>query len=261
MPISTHVHILVIDDAPESLQRLPSTLREQGWRISVATTGRQGFHRAQALSPDIILLDVQMPGMDGFATCRLLQESPRTHGIPVIFLTAVGDDVQRLKGLQNGGSDYVVKPFLPAEIVARIRIHLQRSSPRPVASSAEPMVLLSQGEITLRSAMRLISENLADLPPLVDIAHEVGTHDKKLSAIFRQHLGVTVFAWAREERLRVAREWLANSHMDIADVAEQVGFHSAANFATAFRHRLGVTPSQYRQNLREASANSGSDAT
>lgn len=261
MPQATHIHILVIDDTPESLQRLPSTLREQGWRISVATTGRQGFHRAQALSPDLILLDVQMPGMDGFATCRLLQETPRTHDIPIIFLTAVGDDEQRLKGLQHGAADYVVKPFLPAEVVARIRIHLQRSSPRPVVSPAEPMALLSQGEVILRSAMRFINENLADLPPLVDMAHEVGTHDKKLSAIFRQHLGMTVFTWAREERLRVARERLADSHMDIADIADQVGFHSAANFATAFRQRMGVTPSQYRKTLQQADTNAGLDAT
>lgn len=260
MPVTAHVHILVIDDAPESLQRLSSTLREQGWRVSVATTGRQGFHRAQALSPDLILLDVQMPDMDGFATCRLLQESPRTHDIPVIFLTAAGDDEQRLKGLQHGGADYIVKPFLPAEVVARVRIHLRRSTQPPAASPSEPMSLLSQGEVILRASMRFINENLADLPPLVDIAHEAGTHDKKLSAIFRQHLGMPVFAWVREERLRVARDWLVDSHMSIQDIAEQVGFHSAANFATAFRQRMGITPSQYRKNLQPADTSVRFDA-
>lgn len=248
---SEQAHVLLIDDEPERLGPLPATLRAQGWRISLATDGYQGFHRAQAVLPDLILLDVYMPRLDGFATCRLLQEAPRTREIPIIFLTSSGEDEQRLQGLQTGGVDYVVKPFLPEEIVARIRIHLQRSShpsPQP-PDYHEPS--LTQSETLLRAAQRFISNNLANLPPLVDIAHEVGTHDKKLSAIFRKHVGMTVFAWAREERLRVASEWLTDSHMEMADIAAQIGFHSAANFATAFRHHSGVTPSQYRQNMNQ----------
>lgn len=250
MQAATRAHILAIDDAPESLGSLKSTLREQAWQVSVATDGRQGFHRAQALQPALILLDVFMPGMGGFATCRLLKESPRTRDIPIIFLTCADDGDERVAGLQQGGVDYVVKPFLPAEVVARIKIHLQRTTNAPEPEPSGPMPLLSQGEITLRAAMRHINTNLSELPPLADIAHKVGTHDKKLSAIFREHLGMTVFAWVREERLRVAREWLADSHMSVQDIALQVGFHSAANFATAFRQRMGATPSQYRKNLQ-----------
>lgn len=258
-------HILFIDDAPEDQRRLTALLREQQMRISIATGGRQGFHRAQALLPDLILLDVFMPGMSGFATCRLLKESSRTSGIPIIFLTSANDGDERLHGLTNGGVDYIIKPCIPAEVVARIRIHLNKvdTARGEMASTAEPsdpMPLLSQGEITLRAAMRLINNNLAALPPLTEIAHQVGTHDKKLSAVFREHLGMTVFAWVREQRLRVAREWLADTDMSIADIAAQVGFHSATNFSTAFRQRLGVTPSQYRKNLRQPDIDAPFDA-
>ncbi len=247
--VEAGVHILVIDDEPETLGALSVALRAQNWRVSIATDGRQGFQRAQVLAPDVILLDV-MPGTDGLVVCRLLRESPRTGDVPVIFLSAVGTGEDRLRGLQAGGADYVTKPLLPAEVVARIRVQLQRIAPAIGVSPTGPMPLLSDGELILRAAMRWISAHLGELPPLADLACQVGTHDKKLSAIFRQYLGMTVFAWVREERLRVSREWLADSEMNIQDIAAQVGFHSAANFATAFRQRVGMTPSQFRENAR-----------
>lgn len=248
---SIHTHVLVIDDAPEDLSAVAALMRDKNWRVSIATNGRQGFHRAQALQPDLILLDVFIPGMDGLALCRLLQESPRTRDTPVIFVSNAGSPEDRVAGFRQGAVDYVVKPIRAAEVLARICVHLTRSvTPRVVASSG-PMPMLSQGETTLRAAMRLINANLAELPPLSEVARQVGTHDKKLSTIFREHLGMTVFAWVRDQRLRVAREWLADSEMSVADIATQVGFHSAANFATAFRKRMGVTPSQYRKNMQQ----------
>lgn len=245
--------IQIIDDEPGALRSLINLLRGEGLRVSVAVNGRQGFHRTEALLPDLILLDVRMPDMDGFAVCRLLKESPRTRNIPVIFLSSATGD-QQLEGLLHGGVDYVTKPCIPAEVVARVRIHL-RLAPRTLAM--EPVgstSLLSQDELVLRAAMRLIGEKLNMLPSLAEIAHKVGTHDKKLSAIFRAHLGTTVFAWVREERLRCSRELLADSHMSMQAIAEQIGFRSACNFITAFRERMGVTPSRYRQSLHDAAS-------
>lgn len=243
--------ILVIDDHPEELQAVIRLLRSESLRVNVATDARQGLHRAQALIPDLILLDVRMPDIDGFAACRLLCESPTTRDVPVIFLSFAGTDEERLEGLLHGGVDYILKPCLPIEVLARVRIHL-RLGPRALGpDDSVPETFLSPEEVILRAAMRLISADLAVLPSLAEIAHKVGTHDKKLSAIFRQHLGMTVFAWIREEKLRRSRELLASSLMSVQDVAEQVGFHSAANFATAFRVRMGVTPSRYRSHVQQ----------
>lgn len=241
--------ILLIDDQPQTLESLWVALREQGCTVAVANSGRQGFERAQTQLPDLILLDVQMPGMDGFATCRQLQASPRTRDIPIIFLTAAGDFEARLTGLSDGGVDYVTKPFQPAEVVARIRIHLRLSGRNREKPSSAPAPLLSRDEIILHAAMRYIHANLGGLPSLDELAHQVGTHDKRLSVIFRQHLGMTVFAWVREERLRVSRRLLENLDLSVADIAARVGFHSAANFATAFRQSMGATPSRYRESL------------
>ncbi|MGP1664739.1 MAG: response regulator [Rhodanobacter sp.] len=170
MPLSDSPHILVIDDEPEIVQAQVLALRSKGWRVTQASDGQQGYQRAQLLMPDLILLDVSMPGMDGFAVCRLLQESPRSRDIPVLFLTSAGGSEARLEGLTHGAVDYVMKSCEPAELLARVQIHLQLVRRAVVASSSEPAELLSQDEIILRAVMRVIGEQLAELPSLESLA-------------------------------------------------------------------------------------------
>ncbi|NID14767.1 response regulator transcription factor [Luteibacter yeojuensis] len=243
-------HILVIDDAPENIRELLLALRAQPWRITLATTAEQGYHRAQALVPDLILLDVRMPGMDGFALCRLLQELPRARATPILFLTSASSAEERLEGLNHGAVDYILKSCDPAEIIARVQIHL-RLSRRGDAPDAAADVAPNRDEAMLRAAMRLIGRQLSAPFTLEEIAAGVGTYDKRLSAIFRQQLGMTVFAWIREERLRKSRELLADTSLGMQEIAENIGFRSACNFTTAFRERLGVTPSEYRKAARQ----------
>ncbi|MBA2078349.1 MAG: DNA-binding response regulator [Rhodanobacter sp. 68-29] len=242
--------VLIIDDRPEDIRGITELLLAEGIRINLATDAQQGYHRAQALQPDIILLDVRMPGADGFAACRILKADPQTRDIPVIFFSSASADKERLEGLLNGGVDYILKPCLPMEVLARVRIHLKLAA-RNMAppAPAESPVSLHPDEVTLRAAMGFILANLADLPQLGEIAGKAGTHGKRLSAIFRERLGVTVFHWIREERLRRGRELLANSHLGMQDIAEQVGFRSACNFTTAFRERMGMTPTAYRSSM------------
>ncbi|PRB82890.1 response regulator [Pseudomonas sp. MYb185] len=248
------IHVLIIDDCPEALKPLSNLIRSAGIRLSVITEPRQAVQRVQALRPDLILLDVHMSQMDGFAVCRLLQEAPLTREIPIIFLTSASAIEQRLQGLTLGGVDYVIKPFVSEEVLARIRIHVQRmrrdsgGEPEPDGAEASHQ---DPDQTALHAAMRLIAQQLEAPPGLSDIARQVGTHDKKLSAIFRQYLGMTVFAFIREERLRKSQQLLADSHLSIQDIADLVGFRSAANFATAFRERTGMTPSAFRRQQGE----------
>ncbi|NQD79483.1 response regulator [Pseudomonas sp. CrR14] len=241
-------HILVIDDSPEELRGVVGLLRLQPWRLSIASDPRQGYQRALALKPDLILLDVRMPGMDGFTLCRMLREAPSMRRTPVIFLTSAGAIDERMEGLTLGGVDYVLKSCDPQEILARIRIHLRLVwREDTVTHSDEVAEPANQDEISLRLAMRLIAQDLGEVPSLSEIARKAGTHEKRLSSIFREHLGCTVFAYIREARLRRGQQLLTESSMDIQDIADQVGFRSACNFTTAFRERLGMTPSQFRQ--------------
>jgi class 3 adenylate cyclase len=116
--------ILIVDDTPANIQTLSATLKEKGYQISVATNGRQALDVVARVHPDLILLDVVMPEMDGFETCRRLKESEGTRAIPVIFLTARTETADIVQGFELGAVDYVAKPFNAHELLARVNTHL-----------------------------------------------------------------------------------------------------------------------------------------
>ncbi len=116
--------ILVVDDTPANLQALSATLKDKGYQVSVATGGRQALELVTRLRPDLILLDVMMPEMDGFETCRRLKAAAATHDVPVIFLTARTETADIVKGFELGAVDYVAKPFNTHELLARVNTHL-----------------------------------------------------------------------------------------------------------------------------------------
>ena len=116
--------ILVVDDTPANIQALAGTLKEKGYQISVATNGKQALEAVQRVRPDLILLDVMMPEMDGFETCRRLKGAEGTRDIPIIFLTARTDTADIVNGFELGAVDYVPKPFNAHELLARVHTHL-----------------------------------------------------------------------------------------------------------------------------------------
>ncbi len=116
--------ILVVDDTPANLQALSATLKEKGYQVSVATSGPQALELVVRLRPDLVLLDVVMPEMDGFETCRRLKASEATQDVPVIFLTARTETADIVKGFELGAVDYAAKPFNPHELLARVHAHL-----------------------------------------------------------------------------------------------------------------------------------------
>jgi sigma-B regulation protein RsbU (phosphoserine phosphatase) len=116
--------LLLVDDNPTNLQVLYQTLETTGCKLLVAKNGETALSIAQKAAPDMILLDIMMPGIDGFEVCRRLKDNPATAGIPVIFLSALTDTKDKVQGLQLGAVDYVSKPFQPEEIIARVNTHL-----------------------------------------------------------------------------------------------------------------------------------------
>jgi phosphoserine phosphatase RsbU/P len=116
--------LLLVDDNPTNLQVLYQTLETTGCKLLVAKNGETALSIAQKASPDLILLDIMMPGIDGFEVCRRLKSDPVTAAIPVIFLSALTDTKDKVQGLQLGAVDYVSKPFQPDEVTARVNTHL-----------------------------------------------------------------------------------------------------------------------------------------
>lgn len=121
---SRPARILIVDDTLKNLQVLGTILKKEGYRINVAQNGVQAVNTAVKVLPDLILLDIMMPEMDGYACCRRLKAMPETTDIPVIFLTARTEASDVVKGFEAGGVDYVAKPFQAIELLARIRTHV-----------------------------------------------------------------------------------------------------------------------------------------
>ena len=116
--------VLVVDDSPETLSLLTDALEASGATVLVAVEGTNALALVERITPDIILMDAVMPGMDGFETCRRLKANTSVAHVPVIFMTGLSETEQIVKGLEAGGVDYVTKPISPFELIARIRVHL-----------------------------------------------------------------------------------------------------------------------------------------
>jgi DNA-binding response OmpR family regulator len=116
--------ILAVDDKPENLSLLFDLLDGKGYEVLVSQNGESALERAQSTQPDLILLDVMMPGIDGFETCRKLKATSATQAIPVIFMTAVTDTKEKLKGFELGAVDYITKPIQAKEVLARVNTHI-----------------------------------------------------------------------------------------------------------------------------------------
>ncbi len=136
--------ILVVDDDPHILDVVDFALRKAGFHVETSPDGLQGLVRARELQPDLVILDIMMPEMDGTEVCRRLRA---TGGPPIIFLSSRDDEVDRVVGLELGGDDYLTKPFHPRELVARVRAVLRRSQPSVTEVPARPS--LSHGQLVL----------------------------------------------------------------------------------------------------------------
>ena len=127
------MRILVVDDVPDNIRVLSSMLADEGHQISAATNGRQALKLAEVSSPDLILLDVMMPGMDGYEVCAALKANPQLSSIPVIFIiTALADVEDETRGLGLGAVDYITKPFKEAVVRVRVRTHLELKHQRDI---------------------------------------------------------------------------------------------------------------------------------
>lgn len=116
--------ILIVDDIPKNIELAANILQSKNYNITFATSGDAALEKVQSIDFDLILLDVMMPGMDGFEVCRHLKDNPKTKDIPIIFLTAKSETENVVKGFELGAVDYVTKPFSTEELLARVKTHI-----------------------------------------------------------------------------------------------------------------------------------------
>lgn len=248
--------ILVVEDNEAERMLISTYLRQQGYRLYQAHDGLDGINKARLLVPDLILMDADMPGCNGYHACKILTQDAATREVPIIFLSAHAAPSQRVEGLLAGAVDYIAKPFDFDEVRLRLSVHLGRSAEPAAladaaaqqggegASAATPAQNLDS--VLFHSARVHLLRMLDGAPGINELASRVGTNSKRLNTAFRNHAGVTVFEYLREERMKEAQRLLRNTGYSISDIAVHVGFSSCANFSTAFRTRFGSSPSAFR---------------
>ena len=182
--------VMIIDDTPSNLAYLSDTLLEAGYRVLVATNGFDALEQINFLRPDIILMDVLMPDIDGFETCRQLKADPLKADIPVLFMTGLSELKHLLQGFREGGLDYIIKPIRPQEVLARLNVHLslsrdkQRTANALSISSYSALAINASGIITwlTPAAKILITESMKN----------------GLSIEIEDYLPAPILSWAKQ---------------------------------------------------------------
>ena len=180
--------ILIVDDTAANVAVLADHLGDQGFSVLVAQDGEEGIERARYGRPDLILLDVMMPGLGGFDTCRRLKAEPDTRDIPVIFMTALSDIGDKITGYKVGGVDYVTKPFHAEEVLARVNTHLalhamrrQLEEQNHSLQQARDSLREAHGQLELR-----VAERTAELARTVDALHAQIIEGKRTEQLLRK---------------------------------------------------------------------------
>ncbi|MBW2148735.1 MAG: response regulator transcription factor [Deltaproteobacteria bacterium] len=137
--------ILLVDDEKDILEILRYHLEKEGYLLTCVTSGEEALERARASLPDLIVLDLMLPGIDGLSVCRMLKNDPRTSAIPIVILTAKGDEADIIVGLELGADDYITKPFSPRILLARVKTIIRRKK-TPIPHENSP---IKMGEMVI----------------------------------------------------------------------------------------------------------------
>ena len=245
--------VLVVDDNAEVRAYVKQHLAPR-YRVVEAMNGKEGLETAQRLLPDLVLTDVMMPVMDGYALCRALKASPETDFIPVILLTARAEADDRLAGLSEQADDYLTKPFDVRELLARVgnivatrRRLRERFAGAPLALHAAPVNVEPADRKFIEQVRAAIEANLGDESFSVErLATEVAQSRGNLHRRLRELVGESPSDLIRRLRLERAAQLLDSGAGSVAEVAYAVGFKSVAHFSNAFNEMHGVRPSAWR---------------
>lgn len=177
-------NILIVDDEEDVLELVRYNLEKNGYKISTAATGEDALSKARAKLPDLMILDLMLPGIDGLEVCKILKNDPKTANIPIIMLTAKGEEADIVTGLELGADDYVTKPFSPKVLVARVRRILHRAVARDLEKKpvkiheltidpARRQVLIKNKPVDLTFTEFNILYTLAKRPGLVFTRYQI----------------------------------------------------------------------------------------
>jgi len=249
--------ILLIEDNDDLRFYLKDNLK-QSFHIIEAVNGKDGWQKALALHPKLIVSDISMPEMNGLELCKKIKADSRTTEIPIILLTALTAEHDQLAGLDSGANDYIVKPFnfeiLLSKIhnLLRMQQTMKKTYQKQVEIQAKDIVVVSEDDKFLKNALEYIEKNITNPNFSVE---ELSRHlNLSRVSLYKKLLtltGKTPVDCIRTIRLKRAIQLLEKSKLSIANVAYEVGFNNAAYFAKVFREEFDMLPSEYITRMKE----------
>lgn len=259
-PASEMLTLLLVEDNEDFRYYLKDNLRHH-YKIVEAADGKEGWQKALAAHPQVIVSDISMPYMDGIELCQKIKSDKRTGHIPVILLTALTGDAHQLKGLETGANDYLTKPFNFQILNARIKNlfelnqSLKNTYTRQLKIVSPEITVESEDDKLMRAVAAYIEDNLNSTKLSVeDLSRHVcmsrGTFYSKIVAL----TGETPVEYIRSVKLNKAAALLENSDMKIAQIGYAVGFTTPNYFARAFKTKFNMLPSEYLQFKRQGKA-------
>lgn len=220
--------ILIIEDEADILEVLQYNLAREGYRVVPCRDGEEGLSRARTEAPDLVVLDLMLPGLDGLEVCRCLKQDPVTRAIPVIMVTAKGEESDIILGLGLGAEDYITKPFSPKELAARVKVVLRRGPARNEAVGIERVV---RGDLSVdmtRHEARVGERLLTLTPTEMRLLHFLASHpgrvfprDHLLSRVIGEDAVVT--DRNIDVHVRAVRQKLADQR-DLIETVRGVGY-------------------------------------
>jgi DNA-binding response OmpR family regulator len=243
--------VLIVEDNPDVTTYIRSFL-DQDYRIITASNGKEGWQKALAKYPDLIISDVMMPEMDGFELCKKIKTDQRTSHIPVILLTAKTDLNSKIEGLEFGADDYISKPFEADELKVRSKNLIEQRN--RLREKFTRMIEIKPGEVTASSMDEQFLERLITVSEkhlsesgysTENLAREVGVSRSQLNRKLRALTDLSTHGFILNMRLKRAAQLLKMKAGSVSEVAYTVGFNSPANFSKAFKNQYGKSPRDF----------------
>ncbi len=248
--------LLIVEDNADMRNYIHNHLSNL-YQISEAEDGREGLEKALAMMPDLIISDVMMPRMDGYQLCDALKKDARTSHVPVILLTAKSSSGSKIEGLELGADDYLVKPFVAKELLARVKnlieqrqLLRQRFSKEIIQVAPSEITVTPVDERFLKKAIEIVEERMADEEFSVELlSREIGMSRMQLHRKLKALTDQSPSMFIRTLRLKRAAQLLQQHSGNISEVAYDVGFNNLSYFAKAFREQFGMLPKEYEKKM------------
>lgn len=247
-------HVLIVDRNLQQHRPLVAALRGHSYNVTVLENENQTYSRALLQLPDLIVLDLLSPKRQGINIAQMLKGNPSTRHIPIIFVSALYEECDRLMGLKAGAVDYILKPYYVSEVQERIHIHISLSLQRSeclrsaVPPPPETLEQLIPANLTAKQiAKEFILSNISDSTLKGnDVAAILDLSIHHVNMVFEATEGLTVFEFIRKERMTRAARMLEQTSLSVADIALEVGYLTPSNFSTEFKKFWQKSPLQYR---------------